>query len=449
MSIRACILAVSVILVMRADAQTVLPTSGDPLLLSGGASDLPSLQGMGFQRFAITLPTISGNADNSSLEAGTLQELLWGSSLSQAAVDRIVQSDGDVAYLNMDAQLQAIGIAFNILRADSTVLLSVGLEHRERQLTALRLDQELIDLVYSGNRQYVGATLTLDPLELRNITYRSLGGNVAFDLVLKDTDWRLRPAIGLYYLKALEAVQFEGDGASMYTSPDGRYVDITADYRMDVAVPEDLDPWKPEAGSGLATDIAVAAVWKDRLQIHLGVNEIGSMKMTGGLRNYTHAGTTRYEGVEVALNEYSGDPEVSWDTLVNPLDPVKTNEAFTMRLPTTLLLYAQYGIGMKDVKGTPFPRHLVWGSLRNALSDDHFNRSRLGGAVGYTYNINDRFNAGTAFTLPGGGNFLIGLHATVRMGPVRLGVSSRDLMWLASPNTSLSADARFTLQLAF
>jgi hypothetical protein len=349
----------------------------------------------------------------------------------------------------MDAQLQAIGLSYNFLRTDSTAWLSIGLEHRERSLTALRIDQQLIEYLYYGNKRYAGSTVNFDPLEMRNFTYRSIGGNAAIDIPLEGTDWHIRPAVGLYFLKALEGVQFDGSNVALYTSPDGRYVDVTADYRMDVAVPDEFDPWKPGAGKGFATDIAVAGVWKDRLQVHLGMNDIGSIRMTGGVTNYTHSGTSRYDGVEVDLSAEGGDPEVTWDTLVDPFDAVETNEAFTMRLPTTMLLYAQYGIGMSKVKGMHMPRHLVWGNVRNALSDDHFNRSRLGGAVGYTYNLNDRVNAGAAFTMPGGGNFLVGLHATVRMGPVRLGLSSRDLMWLASPNTSLSADGRMTLQLAF
>ena len=446
---RAFTLACAAALLSPVVAQTVLPSGGDPLLIGGSASDLPSLQGMGFRLFSITLPTISGNGASNSMDAGGLQQLLWSDQLSQAAVDRFVQGDGNVAYLSMDAQLQAIGIAYNFLRADSTPWLSVGLEHRERALTALRMDQELIQLLYYGNRQYAGRTVNFDPLALRNFSYRSLGGNAAFDLALTGTDWHLRPAVGLYYLAALEGVQFEGGNVAMYTSPDGRYVDITADYRMDVAVPDEFDPWKPGAGKGWATDIAVAGIWKDRLQVHLGVNDIGSLRMTGGVTNYTHSGSSRYDGAEIDLNSAGDDPEVTWDTLVDPFDAVETSEAFTMRLPTTMLLYTQYGMHMTDVKGMHIPRHLVWGYLRNALTDDHFNRSRTGGALGYTFNLNDRFNAGTAFTLPGGGNFLVGLHATVRMGPVRLGISSRDLLWVVTPNTSLSADARLTLQLAF
>ena len=449
MSTRVSSLVVVLLSMTHAMAQTVLPSGGDPLLIGGSAMDLPSLQGLGFRRVAITLPVISANADNSYMDAGSLRELVMNERLSQAALDRMVQGDGDVAYLGLDAQVQAIGIGFNFLRADSTPWLSVGLEHHERQLTTLEVDQELTRMLYYGNRQYAGQTVTFDPIALRNITFRSLGGNVAFDLPIKGSDWHLRPAFGLYYLQALEGAQFQGNDISMFTSADGRYVDIIADYRLDVAFPDDIDPVQPNAGKGMALDLAVGGVWKDRLQVHLGVNDIGSIAMKNGVTNYVHTGTSRYDGVDVDLGNESGDPSVTWDTLVNPFDPVETNEAFKMRLPTTLLVYAQYGFHMTKVKGMAFPKHMVWGNLREALTEDHFSRSRMGGAVGYTYNINDRFNAGTAFTLPGGGNFLVGLHATVRMGPVRLGLSSRDVMWALAPNTSVSADARFCLQLAF
>ena len=449
MSTRTTLLAVVLLSITPAMAQTVLPSGGDPLMIGGSAVDLPSLQGLGFRRFAITLPVISANADNTSMDAGALQELVLNDQLSQAAVDRMVQGDGEVAYLGMDAQVQAIGLAFNFLRADSTPWLSIGLEHHERQLTKLEVDQELFRFLYYGNRPYAGGTVTFDPLAMRNITFRSLGGNAAFDLPIKGSSWHLRPAFGLYYLQALEGAQFQGNDISMFTSADGRYVDITADYRLDVAFPDDIDPVQPNAGNGMALDLAVGGVWKDRLQVHLGVNDIGSIAMENGVTNYVHTGTSRYDGVDVDLGNETGDPSVTWDTLVNPFDPVETNEAFTMRLPTTLLLYAQYGFQMTKVKGMYFPKHMVWGNLREALTEDHYSRSRMGGAVGYTFNLKDHFNTGATLTMPGGGNFLLGLHATVRMGPVRLGLSSRDVMWVFAPNTSVSADARFSLQLAF
>ena len=432
-----------------AAGQSVLRTSGDPLLLSGSAMDLPSLQGTGFRKFTVILPSISASASNSVMDAEALRSILVKGRLKQTAVDRIISGDGNALYFGSDVQFQLMGVGMNFLRSDSSAWLSIGLDHQERQLTTMRLDHELLELLYHGNKRFAGQAIVLDPILLRAITYRSIGGCAAFDIRIEQADLHIRPAIGIHLISSMQGLQFNGKHVTMYTGPDGRHVDIGSDYLLDMALPSDGAGIFDDQGRGTALDLSVGFDWKKRFQLHVGVNDMGAVRYTRGLRNFRHEGTSRYEGVDIALSDEYGDPEFRWDTLVSVFDPIRSQDAFTMRLPTTFLSYAQWALGESRKNGGTFPKHLVWGYLRRAMNDLHFTRGAIGGALGYTFVVADRFNLGTRITLPVQGDVLIGLHATIRAGAFRMGIASHDLAWVASPGTALGTHARLFLQLGF
>jgi hypothetical protein len=389
-------------------------------------------------------------AENNILTTRTLQDILVLNALHQSDVDKVVDGLEDVLYLGFDVKLQGLGIGFNFLRDDGTPWLSIGAEHQERALFGMRLDQQTIDLIYYGNKQYAGQNLVLDPLFARSLLYRSIGGNAAFDLRIGGTDdLVLRPGIGFYALTGMQGTDLRETRLEMFTHADGRAIDIRSDYDLNIAVPEDGNSILKGIGSGYALDLSAGLVIKKRFQVHVGVNDIGRINFKEGVKNYRHSGSTTYDGVEVQYVDAYSTPNFAWDTLLTIVDPTETEERFTMQLPTNLLLYGQLGLGGAQDDARTLFRHNVALSVRQALGDHYFTRNAFTWSVGYTYLLGDRFSAGITVSdirkgMPG-----IGLHSTVRMGFLRLGLgSSQTIGWIA-PNSTMGADIRFLLQLTF
>lgn len=431
-------------------AQTTLDAFGDPLLFSKNALDMPSMQGLGFKRVSVTLPTFLARAENNILTARTLQDILVLSSLQQADIDKVVDGLDNELFLGFDVKLQGLGVGFNLLRDDGTPWLSIGVEHQERALFSMRLDREAIDLIYYGNKQFAGQELVLDPLFARSLLYRSIGGNVALDLrVGGSKDLVIRPGIGMYALTGMQGTDLQQTQLRMFTHSDGRAIDITSNYDMNIAVPADGANWLRGIGTGMAVDASVGVTIKERLQLYAGVNDIGGITFKDGVKNYRHQGSTTYDGVNVQYVDAYSTPNFQWDTLLTIVDPTETAERFTMKLPTNFLFYGQLGLGGAQNDARTLFRHVLAVSVREALTPGYFTRSPFSYMLGYTYVLGDRADFGITVAdirkgMPG-----IGLHSSTRMGPLRVGVGSSNTFGLFAPNSSMGADLRFQLMLTF
>jgi hypothetical protein len=439
--IRARCLLVAWCAALAAMAQQGLPFAGAPMLMQANATKLPSLTGQGFERWFVSGPGIHVGASNSLMNARAIIDLLARSRLSQATVDRVVAGDGAAAFLGAQLTMNALSGGLNLRDASGRTWLALGACIGERQMNAVQLDQRVVDLLYNGNRAYAGRLLQMDPLFVRSLSFGSIGAQAA--LSFGSRDWRFTTGIGLYRLLPHEGIQLPRSRMGFHTSADGRWVDIASDYRLDVALPDDGQGVLASAGSGTAFDASVGITWRGRLQVHAGVNDIGAVRLQRGAHNYRHTGTTRWEGVDMALSDTYTSPAFAWDSLLSVFDPARSEEAFRMALPSTATGFVQCGLGAP--KADKRYAHTVHAQVRAALGEEHFMRHTVAWSIGWTAAPLARLSAGLVCGMPHGDGFAAGVNAAVRMGIVRVGLSSSDAAWILAGRSARSADLAFSV----
>lgn len=439
-------------IVLKSNAQSVAGAFANPWTAGESAISLPSLQGRGFQRMSITVPNVEVWALTNSVSYGPLRDAVLRGRYTNDLIRSAVENEGERFYLGVGLQAQLLSVGFNIKGADGAPFISIGVEHRERTMLALDIDHDLVDLLYNGNAQYAGTPLTLDPLAVHSLVYRELGINGAIDLTLSGDGGErisLRPGIGLYKLIGQHGMQMNTASLDMYTHADGRAIDFDSRYQLNTAIPDDGgDIWRG-IGNGFAVDASIALGLGDRTQFFAGVDDLGSIRFKEGTKNYTAEGAYTYRGVQFTLIDQELESTVTVDSLLSLGRPEKTTDAWDMKLPARVLLGGTHGVGRIDHDAFPLFRHTFGLLAARDITHNVFSNARTMVTASYAFTIGTIASFGTTITTRGDLAPGIGLNATLRAGPVRVGIGSTDLTGLLFQQKGTGAQAQAMLQVAW
>lgn len=433
-------------------AQSSIPQLGNPWLMNEAAMSVPSLQGIGFKRFAISVPNAEVWADNTAVPYGPLRDALLFNRYTGELIEAVANSTDERFYLGCGLHAQALSFAMNIANKESKVLFSLGVEHRERTLYTMDIDPQLITVLYEGNRQFAGENLVLDPLTVRSMSYRELGVNGAFDIPLGGSNehrTRLRPGIGIYGLIGLQGLYMNDASVEMFTHPDGRAIDLRSDYDLNMALPLEADQLFNGVGKGLAVDASAAILFDDHAQVFVGLDDMGSIRYTQDPKNYRAQGDYTYRGVQYTFIDQELESSVTVDSLVQLGKPTITEEAWTMALPTQLVIGGTFGKGRTDHEDFPVFRH-TWGlCVQHDLSRPGFNYARTNVLASYTYTLKRIGSFGVTAASNADRIPRMGCTFTILAGPVRLGFGSSDLLPLFLNESAYSGQGQIVLQVAW
>lgn len=433
-------------------AQDGIPHMGDPWLLSEGAMAVPSLQGRGFKRASLTIPSLQAWGGNTALSYKALRDIAVRNLIQEEHIQDISNSTDEQFSAGVGLQLQLLSLGLNLGGKDGGVGLSLGVEHRERTLFNMNIDRELVTLLYEGNKQYAGRELLLDPLDIRSVSYRELGVNGAVDIPLGGSENRpmkLRPGIGIYKVFALQGIDMEQASMSMFTRADGRAVDLRSNYAMNTAIPESGGNLFNGIGGGVAIDASLALALGDDMQFFAGVDDIGSVKFSEGVKNYSATGAYTFRGVQFTFIDQELESTVTLDSLIEMGDPDITEEAWSMQLPTRLLAGGTYGSHLTEYEAFPLFRHM-WGLyIAHEFKSVGSYYAPTIISASYTYTAAERASFGVLLASNGDRIPRLGLNLTVRAGPVRLGIGSTNLSPLLVTGSGAAAQGQFALQFAW
>lgn len=421
----------------------------NPWSQSEAAMSLPSLQGRGFNRFSLTIPSVEAWADNSSIPFGPLRDALFKERYSEELLDAAVQNENEQFYLGFGLQVQLLSLGMNIRNKEGRTLLSLGVEHRERTLFSIDLDQELVSLLYEGNAQYAGRNLVLDPLDIRSMTCRELGMNAAMDIPLGGTEEHrttLRPGIGIYRVIGIQGTYMNDATLEFFTHADGRAVDLRSNYDLDSALPEEGGQLLRGTGSGFSIDASASVRFDDHLEVFAGVDDIGSIQFNSGTKNYAASGAYTYRGVQYTFIDQELESTVTIDSLVQLGKPTITEEAWRMPLPTQLVIGGTLGSGRTDYAAFPLFRH-TWGlCITRDLSRPSFSYAATTVMGSYAFTAAEHITIGATAATNGNRIPRFGINLTLRGGPVRLGVGSTNLTPFIFAKDGSGGNAHFLLQ---
>ncbi len=242
----------------------------------------------------------------------------------------------------------------------------------EKEFAETYFDQNLVDLIYYGNAQYVGQTYTSGYMGVGAQHYRE----VAFTYA-RDVSDALTVGATAKLLFGMSAIKTNGMNLQASSPANGEYLDVTATGRVDVSAPLEYtfynDPADPTNSSngylesvnsvfdannyftnfsnmGFAIDLGFAYQVNDNFQLSVSMIDLGTIGWKTNTQSFIEQGQFRYSGVELAnpINSLPTSVSVSdsIDTLVDKLKstfrPDTTTNGFSTGLPTKFYVGGDY-----------------------------------------------------------------------------------------------------------
>jgi hypothetical protein len=269
----------------------------------------------------------------------------------------------------------------------------------------------------------------------------------------------IRPAIRLSYLNGQAGVQMRKQNSlSMFTEQDGRYLDFNLDYRINAALGSDSlrlegssfnlndKSLRGGSGSGFGMDLALRISPMAGLSFNIGLMDVGSIRFKSGVTNMYNSSSYRYEGTEI---DFQGNSSLDLDSVASLAKPNYSNDGFKMALPTKLALSGTYGIKPHGDRATTWYSHQLSFLYVQGFDNYLSSTTRPLLSIGYTYSMADILNLGLNAGIGGVYGGSIGALASVKAGPLRIGINSNNVLSLLAPAAGRGADAGFLLALAF
>lgn len=422
------------------------------------AAQLPSLLGDDIRTCEVHLFSPYIGFANNFISAYDLQQLSSSGKLSNTYIDNILNKIPKQGSIWAGADIPLLNVFFNINKKNHERFLSFGLGMREKIDFNFTLNKDLLSLLYKGNKQFAGQTVNLAP-SLNFLFYNEyfLAAAGQFNLSLPATKLKLitiKPAVRLRYLKGIASIDMPEANISMYTDPEGRFIDLTTSLQANLAASVDTPDAESTLGNinlnslkgpgkGFGLDIGVGVTLLENLQLHAAMIDMGSIHFTRNTINYTKHASYTYDGVDFNQD----DKSVRAADLENLIQPEKTYNSYRQKLPTRFVLSGFYGLGKKTKRAVPYYKHNVTFTyvqgFRNYLSAT----TQPALNIGYAYNLRNLVNAGLGFTFGGLNKIQGGAQLGLRLGAVKLGFASNNLLPVLTSKAGRGTD--FNLYLGF
>ncbi|NUO02693.1 MAG: hypothetical protein HUU01_18960 [Saprospiraceae bacterium] len=341
---------------------------------------------------------------------------------------------------NLDIETLGLGIRFGKLA------LTAG--HALRFQAHLDYPKTLPQLVWQGNAQFVGQTVSFGPdIQLRGYHEWSLGvaaeiipgltfaGRAKWlsgiaDVSTSKRKLELTTSDDVYQLELDADFQVNSAGSLTYNS----FEDINLDFNFGEF---DTDRLFSE-NSGFAFDLGLR-FQKGNWDIAASVTDIGQIDWKDGVKNYAFQGIYAYKGLDVAqaILEDSTDFGSVLDTLEALYQPTETALAYSTALPGRAFLSAvwQYSPNWKFSGLVHF----------ESFEDRNFTAF----AIGASTRLMKLLEVGGIYSVRKGSYANIGLNATLNLGPLQVMAATDNVITLMRPKESHGAHVRLGVNLLF
>lgn len=296
--------------------------------------------------------------------------------------------------------------------------ISVG--HAWKAQGWMQYTKDLAEFVTRGNGEFVGQTLNLGP-QLDYINYNEVY------IGLQKNIGSVSVGIRLKRLSGVEAIITDQSKVDLTTSEDIYQLTLDTDFELHSSRAFDYTDLENfdlnvenfsfdnflKSNGGWAFDIGASFNVDDRLELSLGIIDIGGMDWDVEPKNYVSNQVQTFDGIDVSEYITNDEEFVLLDSLESLLDLTETNEIFSTTLPAKLYL------------GGKFKLSDLWtiGALvqSNGTGDRRSNVIALNG----TARVYSFLSVGVLYSMKSGNPTNLGLHTTLKIGPV-IGFLSTD-----------------------
>lgn len=354
----------------------------------------------------------------------------------------LIISAGD-ALSEMNATNDIFGyVSVNTIDASiNTPFVRISMGHAWKGQAWLEYTRDLAEFVTNGNGPFVGETMNLSP-QLDYINYNEIY------LGLQKSFGPLSMGVRVKRLSGVEVIKTRNNKIDLTTSDDIYQLTVESDFELSssrVFQYEDLDEFSLNVQSfsfdnfmknngGWAFDIGASLEVGDRLELSLGVVDIGSIDWDVDPKTYRSNSTQNFDGIDVSEYIASDEEFVILDSVEALLELTETNEVFSTSLPSKIYLGGKFKISN------------LWSV--GALIQSNGTGDRRANVVAFngTTKLYKFLSVGALYSIKSGNLTNFGLHTTVKVGPV-IGFLSTDNIFGFGSLNSTNANIRAGLSI--
>lgn len=400
---------------------------------------MPAVIGMDRAGVQVDIVNAYAYVGNSTWSYKQGDEILNNPNPDNQTVEDIIAELKSQNYVSAGVIVQPLNFSFKI-KED----LAIGVGWAERFESRFSFNDDFFRMVWEGNKQFEGQEAELGPSDWNVMYLREFSINGAYHALSSD-ELSLWVAARPKYFQGIASLYAPDNNFTVYTAPHGEYIDLTYGNVINIS----FDTTKPlmTRGSGFGFDLGGNLQLGENLHASLNLIDIGSVKFTKNVSNYSADQVVHYRGVE--LDDIFTEVLVRDSALVDELTGhTETNEAYSHPLPTKLILQGAYRIPGTTTAGNEYYKSSFFFTIVQGLSKHSsfgmLNILSLGAAT----DLGGVFNVGGNLNVINFSQFQLGVFLSARLGIVRIGVGTSNLFPLAL-KLGPSTDLNFTLGLSF
>jgi len=369
------------------------------------------------EKIVISLPGLLANYYHN---AGSADELLTSTSDSTVRLksDVLLSNLDDDNTLRINQEFENIHFSYRV-----NDKLTLSLHQLSKSSNYLYYPEALPKLFLQGNSQYIGEEIEIGP-DQHTIAYNELGFGAAMSF------GKLKVGAKAKLLLGVGDISTERQGLALYTDPDVYQLTVNSDYLInsssfsEVLLFDTLTGYNIEyswremirfenfstKNKGYAFDLGIQYEVSDRLSIGASVLDLGKIKWTNDVVNYSSKGSNTFAGLDLkgALTGDSLSLSSAIDTVRNIFDFETSIDDYDTKIPTRIYVNANYKVNDKIQVAATFNNEFYRG------------RNFFAFGVGGHYVFSKHFSAGLTYSVRNNSYFNIGLNLIAQKGPVQL-----------------------------
>lgn len=428
----------------------------DPHINGTEARNFPSRLGEGFENGAFNLIDLHAWVSNTSISYASIRDMIFGDKLTDVQAANIISQMKTRNNFFVNVDYQSLNVGFKVRRKKKE-LFSMELGHRERVTANLQYNKNLFKFVLQGNKQFAGQKVALGTVRGNALYVREfpVGVSVPVNIVSAKHAVQLRPALRAKFLMGIGNVYTKQGDASMYTDPEGKYIDFDFNYLVNYSIPNSLRGLSGAGNLGWGTDFGLGINLDQNLSFDIGLIDVGAVRFKNNVRNYSRTGTYRYEGAEAQLfTDDEGEKGIGFSLNEEVFNPVKSENPYTTPLGAKITFRAEYRFGLsrwgikRDSSRRHFQHHVYLNYIQG-LQNAYSATTTPAFSIGYMYSLKNVLNLGLNMGFLGYNKFSIGPYLSVKAGVFVIGFGSDNLMPFVAPKAGTGVDAYFNIGFVF
>jgi len=296
-----------------------------------------------------------------------------------------------------------------------------GINLNTRNITNIRLSNELVGLLANGNDFYAGSTWDASSTAITNIAFNELGFSMARNFNRFNVGGRakLYQGIGVAQTKDFtlklnqpksptEEISLNAGGV-INTASIGILTD-SVNGRASTSDEKSIDPknFYSMGNLGAGIDLGLTYDVNNRLTFGASIIDFGFINWTNNVTNYSiNNADVRTNGLNKEQIDNGQKRDDYLDSLFNLLKPQVSENSFTTFMPWRFYITANYKFNRRNTIGAVIQGRYLLGSILPAYT------------LSYARKIKDEFHLTANYSIIGNSYTNVGLGWSLKMGPVQ------------------------------